>query len=138
MPIDVQKELGAFATRTEKSNSDDKKKSDWFEPRVGMYSIRIMEDGMDYTQSTKYGDKEKHRFTILVEDKELNWGVTKAQKKTSLWGQLVLLAREWGTLEGKDITLIVKQEVDGNMRRRDFTITEAINILKRENENAAQ
>lgn len=144
MAIDYQKELSSFVKQEKRE--DDREKVPWFSPPVGMHKVYIAQEGKEFETEYKGDVSLKHRFAIVVKDKAYNWGVTKAKKredgtfrqlsKSSLWGQLVILGSAWGTLEDKNITLMVKEtdRKDGK-KIKNYTVIEAVELMSENGES---
>ncbi len=102
----------------------------WFSPKIGSYKIKILEEGKEYTSEWKASSSNeaksivKRRFTIEVNGEQFNWGVSIGSTPASLWGQLVVLGAYWHGLEGKEITLLVKE----GRSHREYVIVEAIEV----------
>ena len=107
-------------------------KVDWFKPTTGMHKVKIVEIGKDY--ETEFTDRntgevtkqQKKLFIIEHDGKAKNWGITKSLSKASLYGQLMLVGKEKGKLEGQTITVFVKN----NGVRNEYTIAEAYDTSK--------
>ena len=111
-------------------------KLDWFNPEAGQHKIKVLEVGKEWTPKDKDGKPKytnksgepqiKVRLEIEIDKKRLNWSVPKGQTTASLWGQLILLARNKGKLEDHEFTLLVK----GEGKNKDYTILEALGLKK--------
>lgn len=101
----------------------------WWNQPVGSHRVKILEEGEQYTAKYRNQEIQKVRYVIEVNGTQYNWGVNKGKTSSSLWGQLVLLGREWGSLAGKTISLIIKTTTrrDGTTIRQ-FTVVEAVNL----------
>ncbi len=60
--------------------------------------------------------------------KDYLWSITKAQGKTTLWGQLMRLGKAWKTLAQKPFTLIVST----NNGKKQYTIVEVADLDDKE------
>jgi len=99
---------------------------EWFKPKPGKHKITILSNGEEYT--TTWEDKEikKVRFDIENEGKKYSWGVSKGMTENSLYGQIALIGKASGNLEGKDITLVVK----GTGKEVSYTVLEALPLMQ--------
>lgn len=84
--------------------------SDWFNPDPGTHDVTFLDDGR---QDTREYDGEEGKevrevgiFTVEVDGEEKQWSVTKGSTESSLWGQLVKVAKARDGLKGEEITLI--------------------------------
>ncbi len=84
---------------------------EWFKPAQGQNKVKFLDEGgEDYEQTYDNRTVNKVNFAIEVDEKQYIWGVTKAKKDISLWGQIVAFALNNGGLKGKTITLLVQGE----------------------------
>ncbi len=121
MELDYKSELKKISDFAKKNNNN----REWFRPSTGIHKIKILKIGREYSVTFRNQEIPKRLFVIECDGKKYNWGVTKSQSDLSLWGQLMVLGSVWGSLEGREITLIVKESGD-ERKRKDYTISEAI------------
>ena len=87
---------------------------------------------LDNGNPTQYRDPQGRvtdqlNFKISVDGEQKLWTMTKAKTVNSLYGQIVLLGNYHGSLEGKEITLLVKFDRQNN--KREYTVQEALPLI---------
>jgi len=135
--MDLAEELKRMERKDTFTNGNEQDgKLDWFEPRTGIYRIKILGVGQNYTVNISGKEVEKARFEVEVMNsktgvvKRYNWGVPKGYSQMSIWGQLLTLYKIWGDITNKQFTLIVKEIESKGGIRRDYTIVEVIEYLQ--------
>jgi hypothetical protein len=109
--------------------------SDFWRPETGNYVVTFLSEGVE-RMSTIYKDTPHEKtipqveFKIKINGNEYTWSITEAKAHTSLYGQVMLLGRYHGTLEGKAIHLIVQ----GDGKKRVYMIQEATELVKKAEE----
>jgi len=108
--------------------------SNFWKPDAGQHSVKFLNDGEPSSyEDPKTGDKTPQTlFKIEVDGEEKDWSVTKAKTVNSLHGQIALMGKYHGNLTNKTITLLVK--FDQSTNKRDYTIQEAMPLMKEYNE----
>lgn len=112
---------------------------EWFNPEAGEHKLTVVAEGGNYEvevedKATKKLKRiERIRLEIEKDGKKKNWGVSFGQTENSLYGQLCLLGASHGTLVGQPITLLVK----GQGKNKEYTITEALPLMSKEEEKVA-
>lgn len=106
---------------------------DWWNAEAGIYEVEFLSEAneeytVNYGSLDKPDTKIKIPFDIRVNGKEYVWGVTKAITETSLYGQLVLLARKNNGLEGTKTKVLVQ----GSGKSKRYIIPEVIENDKSE------
>ncbi len=105
----------------------------WWKPESGKHLVTLLNEGVK--KPTVFKDKKTGEekptnqvsFKISVKKEIWDWDITYAKTEQSLFGQMLLLARHWGSLTGKNITLIVK----ASKTKKEFTIEEALPLMKK-------
>jgi hypothetical protein len=119
---DKLKEAGDFGTRN------------WWRPMPGVYKIKILSDGEKYEYDFEQKDQNgnttvkkvnKIRLETEITGQKYDWGVTVGVTRNSLYGQLVLIAKQKGTLINEEITLSIK----GMGKQRTYIIKEAAPLV---------
>ena len=105
---------------------EDMEKLDWWQATPGKHKIKVLKEGGEYIARLEDKEIKKVRLEVEVNNKRFNWGITCGMTEQSLWGQLCLLGSNLGSLEGQEITLLVK----GSGKNRDYTIEEALPYMK--------
>jgi hypothetical protein len=101
---------------------------DWFRPEAGQYDLIILEEPEKIKKTFNDEEKEQARLLIETNKKQYTWDIGVGETTNSVFGQLMLIAQDRGTLVGEKITLLVKRGKDKN----DYTITEALPLMKKE------
>jgi hypothetical protein len=101
----------------------------WWKATAGQHKIKILSDGEKYTTTIKEKEDvktiDKVRFEIEINNEKFSWGVTQGITQRSLYGQLVLIGEQKGTLKDEVITLLVK----GSGKQVDYTVLEALPLM---------
>ena len=120
--LNYQNELKSIA---EEQTSQKKEKSDkeWLSLPVGSNKIKITKVGGTFPDK-KFGG-EKRLFEVEFNGIGYLWSVSIKKSLMSIYGQLMVLGTVWGNLEGKEITVMVKQASG----RKDYTIVEAMEYV---------
>lgn len=131
MAIDWQHEAESLKTN---NGQEDKP---WFNPQPGSHKIKIVEEGNEFNTEFEGTKFVKIRLGIEVNGKQYNWSLTKGRldsdgklirtTENSLFGQIALIGKDKGTLQGQIINLIVK----GSGKQRDYTIQEALSLMNK-------
>lgn len=98
---------------------------EWWKPVAGKYSIKILSEGEEYETEWEGKAIPKVRYDIEVDGGKFSWGVTKGTTENSLFGQLVLIGANKGSLIGETITLLVK----GSKKETQYTVEEALTLM---------
>jgi hypothetical protein len=100
--------------------------SEFFTPSEGTNEIKFVSEGTadTVTYDEDEGPRDVVRYDVVVDGEEFVWSVNKASSPSSLWGQLVKVARSKGGLEGEEITLIR----NGTGTDTQYTVTEAADL----------
>lgn len=98
--------------------------SQWFNPEPGTHIVKFLSNGR--VEDREYeGEKRKVGiFEVEVDGEELNWSVTKAKSKSSLWGQIMKIGAAREGLKGEEVTLIR----NGTGKETNYTIQEAADL----------
>ncbi len=100
----------------------------FWKPNSGTHKVKFLDNGTDTIYTNPKGNETPQKeFKIETDGEEKIWTVTKAKTVNSLWGQIVLVGRYHGTLENKEITLLVKYDEANN--KREYTIQEALPLM---------
>ena len=102
--------------------------SNFWKPETGSHKVHFLDNG----NPTQYKDPQgrvtdQMNFKIKVDGEQKLWTMTKAKTVNSLYGQIVLLGKYHGSLEGKEITLLVKFDHLNN--KREYTVEEALPLI---------
>ena len=100
----------------------------FWKPETGNHKVRFLDDGRPSHYRDPQGRvTDQINFKIKVNGEEKIWTVTKARTVNSLYGQIVLMGKFHGNLEGKEITLLVKFDHFNN--KREYTVQEALPLI---------
>ena len=107
---------------------------EWLKLTPGTHKLILLQEvPKPHKRETTIKNETKtlEQSDILVEynKKTFKWSITKGITKRSLWYQIMALGKNWKTLTGKPINVIVKS--DG--QQRDYTIIEALPFLDEPN-----
>lgn len=120
MSIDFTKEVTSLRENENK---------EFFKPEAGSYVIKILDEPVfvqkEFIKDGKTEKQEQLRLQIEVNNKKFIWDVSRGLTTSSLYGQLMLVGKNWGALKGQGITLIVKRAKDKN----DYSILEAVPLM---------
>ena len=113
----------------EKQVNDLKTFSGSFKPEAGKYQIVILAE----PEETEYVDSEgkktpQIKLGIEVNKEKKDWYMGVGKTFNSLYGQLMLIGKEKGTLTGEVITLLVKRSNNKN----EYTILEAVDLINKQ------
>jgi len=104
-----------------------------FKPTVGVHKIILMAE----PQPDEYIDNETGKITpqiklkVRIGDEELDWFVGVGKTTQSVYGQLMVLGKAKGKLQGETITLVVNKTKNKNGEERNaYTITESVEAMK--------
>jgi hypothetical protein len=111
--------------------------SNFWKPDTGSHKVLFLDNG----RPSQYRDAQGRvtdqvNFKIEVDEDEKIWTVTKAKTVNSLYGQIALLGRYHGSLEGKTITLLVKFDRPNN--KREYTVKEALPLIEEWNTKSSK
>ena len=101
-----------------------------FKPEAGKYQIVILGE----PEETEYVNEESGertpqiRMGIEVNGEQKNWYVSRGKTYNSVFGQLMLIGKSKGKLNGEKITLLVKR----SNKKNEYTIVEALNLMPNE------
>jgi hypothetical protein len=119
----------------------DRYEKEWFNPSVGVYNIKIVDDGWQYTIPDKFNPGSiisKIGFNIIANEKPFTWSVTASENPglSSLFGQLLYLIRKNGTVKGLEFNLVVNMDKDQSTKKpkRSYTINEVVEARQKERE----
>ena len=103
--------------------------SNFWKPETGSHIVLFLDNG----RPSQYRDAQGRvtdqvNFKIKVGGDEKVWTVTKARTVNSLFGQIALIGNYHGTMEGKEITLLVKFDQLNN--KREYTVQEALPLIE--------
>lgn len=99
----------------------------WWQPDVGNYKVKLMSEiGEAYT-TKNYPDRPQHNVNIEVDGNPYTFSMGKSGV-TGVYGQLIVLGKAEGKLEGLEVSILVKKDKDG---KREYTITESIEALQK-------
>jgi hypothetical protein len=119
----------------------DRYEKEWFNPGVGVYKIKIVDDGWQYTVPDKFNPGSvvpKIGFNIIANEKPFIWSVTVGENPglSSLFGQLLYLIRKHGTVKGLEFTLVVNVDTDQSTekQKRSYVINEVVEARQKEME----
>lgn len=96
----------------------------WFKPEPGTTEVLFLDEGEDQTRSYEDETREVRVFTVEVDGEDLKWSVTKGRSESSLYGQLVKVARSEGGLTGVSVSLIRS----GTGTDTQYTVQEAADL----------
>jgi len=107
-----------------------------WKPSTGVHDVFVMAE----PEETVYKDEESGKETpqiklkVRIKNEEKDWYVGKGITTRSLYGQLMVIGRHHGKLEGQNLTLNVIEirSKDGGMQK-SYTITEALRIIQEGN-----
>ena len=94
----------------------------------GIHEVLFMDNGEEREVVFDGKSRKKVFFRVRYGGEEKTFTVTKGDTLASLFGQLSLIGRYHGTLEGRKITILVK----GEGKNKDYTISEALGLAKQE------
>ncbi len=101
----------------------------WFKPEAGQYKLIILNSPQiiekDFGNNGQSEIKRQLRLNIEIDNKPFTWDIGIGQTTNSVYGQLMLVGKEKGTLVGEQLTLLVKRGKDKN----DYTIMEALPLM---------
>lgn len=103
----------------------------WFKPKTGQQKVKFLSNGEEYEYEYE-DDKgikkliQKVRFDIMTNEVKMDWGIPKGMTENSLYGQLVLIGKNKGTLIDQEITLVVK----GSGKEVSYTVLEALPLMQ--------
>ena len=111
--------------------ADELEQLDWVRFDAGQHKVKIVKEGNKYLSTLNQGKENektitKLRLEIEFNNKKFNWGIPVGITENSLYGQLALIGKAYGTLEGMELNLIVK----GAGKSRDYTVIEALALMK--------
>ena len=98
----------------------------------GTHKVKFCDNGTP--KDVQYDGKTVHKVFFKVrhlldnEEKEAVWTVTKSEGLNSLFGQIALIGRNIGSLIDQVVTVIVK----GEGKQKDYTVVEAVDLIKKE------
>jgi len=106
--------------------------SDFFKPETGNYILTFLGEGKPRMGTFNKGEPNERtvaqlEFPVKVDNQEYTWTVTEAKAFNSLYGQIMLLGRFHGSLEGKAIHMTVQ----GDGKKRVYMIQEATDLVKK-------
>jgi len=136
--MDLTDVFEKISNEKEEETHASKDSNPWWEPKMGVYIIKVTTVGQEYTVNLSNKTIKKIRMEIDAKKrhesdfKHYNWGIPLSQSKTSLLGQLSYLNKKTG-IENKQLTIIVKEVRRGEQVMRDYTILEAIEMMSNEN-----
>ena len=107
---------------------------DWFKPIAGQYNIKILEEPEKIEKDFEGEIRKQLRLSIETQGNAYFWDFSVGMTTNSLYGQLMLLGASYGSLKGKQMTLVVKRARDKN----DYTILEAIPLMKPKEEKVEE
>lgn len=118
---------------------DNPSEDKWFKPETGTYSLVILQEptliekqfpnDKELTQQIRLRIEVSEVGDSVPEVKKQEWDIGKGISPASLWGQLKLLRRKYGTLVGHKLTLNVTN--DG--KKNTYSVVEAIPLIKDHN-----
>jgi hypothetical protein len=82
-------------------------------------------------ETGKPEEQDQLRLNIKIDTKTFIWDISKGVTTSSVYGQLMLLGKNWNGLKGQGFTLVVKKARDKN----DYTILEAVSLMKPKTES---
>jgi hypothetical protein len=103
--------------------------SNFWKPDTGSHKVLFLDNGRPSHYRDAQGRvTDQMTFKIQVAGEDKIWTVTKAKTVNSLFGQIVLIGKYHGNLEGKQITLLVKFDKANN--KREYTVQEALPLME--------
>lgn len=102
----------------------------FFKANAGRHTVTFLSEAVD--TEFKDGDDvtEQVEFRVSINDDVFNWAVAKGQSFKSLYGQLIAVAKAWGNLKDRTITLLVT----GDNTNKTYVVLEALTYLQENNE----
>ena len=109
--------------------------SEFFKPKTGNYMVTFLGEGKPVTGTFNKGEPNERtvsqlEFRIKIEGQDYTWTVTEAKAFNSLYGQIVLLGRYHGSLEG----VAIHMTVQGDGKKRVYMIQEATDLVAKAEE----
>jgi len=99
---------------------------DWWKPLMGQHKVKFLSNGEEEEPHEWEGRMiTQVRYDIELNGKLLNWGVTKRPTRGSLYGQIILIGANSGTLINQEVNVIVK----GSGKETSYTILEALPLM---------
>jgi len=129
----AEKEKNGIDWAVEAEVLKDKGDSQWWKSTPGQHQITFLSEGLPKTAEFEGKTLNKVQFEIEVDKKRYLWDVTKGQTKSSLFGQIALIAADLGNagLIGTVISLVVK----GNGKETSYTVLEALSLMQGKKED---
>ena len=98
---------------------------------AGQHKVTFLDDGEEKIVPDTFSDKDnatmvKIFFKVKLKDKEYTWSVVKGETETSLYGQLILVGRNFGTLVNKTLNVIVQ----GEGKKKKYIVMESVGLSK--------
>ena len=109
-----------------KKEKEDLMQGKWWKPSTGQHKIKFLSNGEEFETIWEEKTLKKVRFDIEVAKEMYFWGVTKGITENSLYGQIVLLGENRGSLIDGEINLVVK----GSGKDTSYVILEALPLMK--------
>ena len=100
--------------------------NDWWKSSPGKHVIVILTNPVKFTTEWEGKTINKVRVEMELNKVRFNWGITIGETENSLYGQLMLVGENVGTLIGEIITLVVK----GVNKKTSYTIIEALDLME--------
>jgi len=99
---------------------------DFLRLEAGSHKVKFLGDGEQRT--VDYDGEKVNKIFIPVEHKgeKYTWTVTEGYTYNGLYGQIVLIGQEHGSIVDVEVTVLVK----GSGKNKDYTITEAIELIE--------
>lgn len=94
----------------------------WWSPEVGNHKVKLMSELGDEYKNEKFPDRPQHNIEIEFEGNPYKFSMGKSGV-TGVYGQLIVLGKVKGKLEGLEVSIVVKKDKDN---KREYTILEAI------------
>jgi len=109
---------------------------EFFKPKTGNYIVTFLGEGKPTMGTFNKGEPNERtvpqlEFRIKIDGQEYTWTVTEAKAFNSLYGQIILLGRYHGSLEGKTIHMTVQ----GDGKKRVYMIQEATELVAKAGED---
>lgn len=95
---------------------------------MGQHKVTFLDDGED--KIVKYDEKEvvKRFFRVKHNNEEKIWTMAKSETLNSLYGQIALIGRQYGSLVNQEITIKVK----GEGKKKSYDVVEAFELTNTE------
>lgn len=102
---------------------------DWFKPEIGEHKIEVLEEPEEITKTFDEEVKQQIRLKIKEGGRNFSWDINKGLTLSSIFGQFMVVGKNFGQLKGMKLTLLVTN--DG--KKNSYLIKEALDLMKAEN-----